>query len=231
MIRGILFDKDGTLVAFDETWMPAYRTVATELAGGDASLADRLLRLGGMDPATGALAPESLFAVGPISDIATAWRPLLPAGRTDDLETRVVAGLAAATLEHCRPVPGAARLLTRLAGWGFRLGVATNDGENGARAMLGKLGLAGPLDFVAGWDSGYDPKPAPGMVHGFCDATGLAPAAVMVVGDSIADMEMARRSGAGAAVAVLYGPCGERELRPRADRMIDDVTQLEELLP
>ena len=26
--RGILFDKDGTLLDFDATWLPAYRMVA-----------------------------------------------------------------------------------------------------------------------------------------------------------------------------------------------------------
>ena len=48
-IRGVLFDKDCTLLDFDATWPPAYRAVAEELASlaGDPGLAARILRLGG----------------------------------------------------------------------------------------------------------------------------------------------------------------------------------------
>ena len=45
-IKGILFDKDGTLVDFRATWLPRYRGAAAELAatvGGGPGLARALL--------------------------------------------------------------------------------------------------------------------------------------------------------------------------------------------
>ncbi|MBT6609550.1 MAG: HAD family hydrolase, partial [Rhodospirillaceae bacterium] len=117
-----------------------------------------------------------------------------------------------------------------LSALGFRLGVATNDGENGSRAMLERLDLIDSLDFVAGWDSGFAAKPAPDMVDGFCQATRLAPEAVVVVGDSVADMEMAKQAQAGVSVGVLSGTGGRKDLVKIADVIIESVAELEALL-
>ena len=51
-IRGVLFDKDGTLIDFFATWSTAYEQAAHDTAGGDVALAEKLLALGGRDPVT-----------------------------------------------------------------------------------------------------------------------------------------------------------------------------------
>ncbi|MCH8036364.1 MAG: HAD family hydrolase, partial [Proteobacteria bacterium] len=49
-IKGILFDKDGTLLDYAATWMKANRVAALAAAGGDRALGERLLIAGGYDP-------------------------------------------------------------------------------------------------------------------------------------------------------------------------------------
>ncbi|MDZ7811064.1 MAG: hypothetical protein U5L11_14590 [Arhodomonas sp.] len=49
------------------------RAAALEAAGGDAALAERLLVIGGVDPASGRAAGGSLLAAGHTGEIAEAW--------------------------------------------------------------------------------------------------------------------------------------------------------------
>ena len=60
-------------------------------------------------------------------------------------------------------------------------------------------------------------KPAPDMVLHLCRAVGVPPTRTAVVGDSPADLRMARAAGAGLAIGVLTGVGGRADLEPLAD--------------
>src|SRR5690606_39030231 len=113
---------------------------------------------------------------------------------------------------------------------GLLLGVATNDSEDSAYGSLEPFGVLEHFCYVVGFDSGHGAKPGPGMVEGFCAATGLAPAAVAVVGDSRHDIEMGRRAGAGLLVGVLTGTSGRDDLAPHAHHVLESIVELEALL-
>jgi phosphoglycolate phosphatase len=232
-IKGILFDKDGTLLDFFETWVPAYCAavrVAATLAG-NAAMSERMLRVTGYDPESGTLDPLSLLAGGTTAQICEAWAD--EAGIAERAEfSRLV---HEAMDEHAArfPVPvasGLDGLFERLAGQGYALGIATMDSEFVARVTAESLGLSEWLSFLAGYNSGYGAKPEPGMVLGFCAATGFEPADVMVVGDTDRDMGMARSAGAGMAVGVLTGAWPAEQLALIADRVIDSVFDIDRVL-
>ena len=64
-IKGLLFDKDGTLLRYDESWGPVNRQAAKLAADGAGDdLENRLLIACGMDPVTGLTKADSLFAAG-----------------------------------------------------------------------------------------------------------------------------------------------------------------------
>ncbi|MFE0756827.1 HAD family hydrolase [Inquilinus sp. NPDC058860] len=230
-IRGILFDKDGTLIDYDATWLPLNREAALFAAAGDPELALRLLEVGGADPHTGAVRADSLFAAGATPEIAAAW---IAAGSPYDLDLlvpemdRIFQSAATAVI---RPtVADPAGLFRRLRGRGLKLGVASSDGEVAIRGTLAMFGLLDLVDFIAGYDSGHGHKPNPGMVYGFCDATGLPPGAVLMVGDNRHDMAMGRAAGVGLCVGVLSGTGTARTLVGLADLCLPDIGGLEQLL-
>jgi phosphoglycolate phosphatase len=59
-IKGVLFDKDGTLLDYFETWMPVNRELSLAVADGDEALAQRLLVAIGYDPEQGLVRPGSV---------------------------------------------------------------------------------------------------------------------------------------------------------------------------
>ena len=233
-IRGILFDKDGTLIDFQRTWMPAYRagleTLGSIVGSDDPTLADRCLEDTGFDLARGVVKPDTALASHANDDIAEQWLSL--AGLPGNPEARRHVVSVMETFVATKPVPlfDVAALFDRLAGLDLVLGVATMDGEWVARSSLSALHADHDVSFVAGWDSGHGKKPEPGMVLAFCEAVDLAPAEILVIGDSLHDLRMGRNASAGMVVGVRSGVSQDDELSADADHMLDDATQVETLL-
>ncbi len=228
---GVLFDKDGTLLDFNRTWLPIYRVAAAEFAAGDAVLADSLLSANGYDPAAGRFAGGSLLAAGNNRQITAAWAA--QCGRDDEIDALVrrlneifrEQGARMAT-----PVTGLGATLATLKAAGLRLGVATADSEAGIGNTLQAFDVLEYFDFLAGYDSGHGVKPEPGMVLAFCRALGTGPEKVVVVGDNRHDIEMGRNAGAGLCVGVLTGTSTRAELEPLADFVLDDIGALPGML-
>ena len=67
------------------------------------------------------------------------------------------------------------------------------------------------------------------MAPAFCAACGLEPSEVIVVGDTPADLMMARNAGCAQAIAVLTGAMPARLFEPLADAVLASVQELETL--
>ena len=70
------------------------------------------------------------------------------------------------------------------------------------------------------------PDPSQRQTWWWHSAASVAPAEVVVVGDSRHDLAMARAAGTGAAVGVLSGTSGHDDLATLADAVIADISQL-----
>jgi phosphoglycolate phosphatase len=229
-IRAILFDKDGTLIDFHQSWSPLYRELCVDLCDGDHARASAMLSSGGMDLATGRVRAGSVMAAGNTIDLVQAWYPGLSETERVAMIARIDRRFHENGILHSVPVPGLKQTLAALKAAGFHMGVATSDGTAAARAALAALAVADDLPHVFGYDSVREPKPAPDMVHAFARVLALPVAAIAVVGDNTHDLHMARAADAGAAIGVLTGTGSAADLSPLADVVLPSIVELPEWL-
>jgi phosphoglycolate phosphatase len=228
-LKAILFDKDGTLIDFDQSWGESGFHVLTHLAQGDADKFQRLTRAAKYNLESRRFLPDAELIAGTSTDMAPIWAEAL--GRTDHNELAkeidaLFMGLAPTMMVT---IGNPLEILTTLATRGYRLGIATNDVEAAALQQAELMGLLPHLDFIVGQDSGHGAKPGPGMVQGFARHVGVEPAHVALVGDSTHDLHAARAAGA-IGIAVLSGPATRADLEPHADHVIESIVDLPELL-
>jgi len=224
-IKAILFDKDGTLLDFDDTWAKPQEQAARWAADGNAALSEVLLRAGGMDPATRKTEAGSLFAAGNAEEIAKAFIATGSAKDEQSLTTKLDE-IFAEGMKNAVVLAGLGDAVAQLDDAGYPLGVASSDSEASIRVFLKHARLDSCMRFVAGYDSGYGPKPEPGMIHAYAEAMQLPASSIAMVGDNTHDLEMARAAGAGLAVGVLSGTGTRDELTPLADVVLDSVADL-----
>ena len=230
-IRGLLFDKDGTILDFYKTWVPINRDLALDAAGGDAVLAAELLRAGGHDPDTDIIAPGAVLSAAGIVAIAACFTEAMGPRAPSNLVDIVARNFRDGGAKYSTIIEGAIEALDELEKSGFRLGLATNDTVEGISASLGRFGgLMERFEFRAGCDSGHGAKPEPGMGLAFAKAIELDPADCAIIGDSIHDLEMGRRAGFGLRVGVLTGASFHHDLAPHADVVLGSMLELSEFL-
>lgn len=223
---GILFDKDGTLFDFHATWSVWAHGVIHELATGDPAVMDRLAQEIHYDLDARRFRPTSPIIAGTNREAAECLGRALPGRAVEEIEDHLMMSSGTAPLAPAVPL---APYLEGLAARGLRLGVMTNDTEYGARAHLGAAGVLGHFDFVAGFDSGYGAKPAPGPLLAFARAMALEPARVVMVGDSTHDLIAGRAAGM-QCVGVLTGTATRGDLEPLADIVLPDIGHIPDWL-
>lgn len=226
-VRGVLLDKDGTLIDCDLTWAPVIRRLAEEM--GPPGEAPAMVERAGLDPATGRFRAGSVWAAGSTRDLVALWWPGADEGEFQALAARIDAVCAEMGPHTAVPLLDLDALFATLSGRGLTVGIATNDSSRSLSSFLDVHGLAGRIPHLYGYDSVPRAKPAPDMVHAFAAATGIAPGDVAVVGDNTHDLEMARAAGA-LAVGVLSGNGGPDDLSPLADVVLGSVAELADWL-
>ncbi len=221
-IKGIVFDKDGTLFDFQATWGAWSREMIMIESRGDPILATGLADSLGYDMEAGRFRPDSVVIASTVDTVAERILDVLPGQDKRALIERMNALAAEAPQVE---VPRLREALERLAGMGLALGIATNDTEAPARAHLKAAGVETMFGFVAGYDSGYGGKPGAGQLLAFAQAAGLAPEDCAMVGDSLHDLAAARSAGM-AGVGVLTGVAERETLEPAADVVLGSIAEL-----
>nr|WP_299557635.1 HAD family hydrolase [uncultured Sulfitobacter sp.] len=221
-IKGLCFDKDGTLFDFAATWEVWAATFIARVAQGDSAEPEQIAAAIGFDLARQRFSRDSIVIAGTAQEVARALFPVL-----SDLSSAQVLDMIDEEATRAPQVPAVplVPLLSDLRDRGLRLGVATNDSAGPTRAHLASAGITRFFDFIAGYDSGYGGKPAPGQLLAFAQAIGAAPSQVVMVGDSTHDLNAGRAAGM-RTVAVLTGAATAEELSPLANTVLADIGEI-----
>lgn len=229
-IKGILFDKDGTLIDVNATWIPLYRELlAIEFALDDDDVSLRMAEAG-YDLQSNSFKAGSILAGGTTRQLVDLWWPALSLSEGDAKAIELDAKYAPKARDTLSPLMDLRPVMSGLRDLGYALGVGTNDSHISAVGQIDKLGVAEHFSVVIGADNVAIPKPSGQMIAAFAAHLGIQCNEVAMVGDNIHDLEEAKNGGAGLGIAVLTGNGGRHDLEHHADHVVNSVADLADLL-
>ncbi len=207
----VVFDWDGTLVDSTPLIADAILRAASDIGVPvpDRALAAHVIGLG-------------------LAEALARVVPDLPRERIGDFAARYHVHFRQGEAQ-IRFFDGAVGLLDTLRARGVQLAVATGKSRAGLGRALQAAGLEAHFSAVRCADQTH-PKPHPAMLHELSDELAVAPAAMLMIGDTSHDLQMAAAAGVGA-VGVSYGAHPRHELeRLQPLAVVDTPSQLREWL-
>ncbi|WP_129730007.1 HAD family hydrolase [Ectobacillus funiculus] len=223
-IKGVLFDKDGTLLNFGMLWVAIEYEVIDALLekvgeARNSGLKEALCTSIGLH--NGQVDEKGYFASGTSLDISRAFQAVLPYD-IPDLHGWLMEQATLKTKEHIQnvqPTCDLQTLFSQMKEKGLTIGIATSDDDEITRLCVEALHIEEYISFV-GTAELYPKKPDPAVVYAFCRQFGLQPHEVAIVGDTEKDLQLAKNSGAGCGISVLCGVGSEEELSALADFVV-----------
>lgn len=240
-VRGILFDKDGTLLQFISLWGWWAETVMKgleqELEQEGGSLPeDPGYILGVHIEPDGSIrshdrqGPLAMGSPTQMISIATylLYKEGVPWNRAVQRVTAVFEQANEQLLEHANiiPVTGVVPFLELCRQHGLKMAVVTADDKGPSEQHLEKMGIRHYFDAVVGDDCVAQGKPYPDMVELACREIGLEPHEIAVIGDSVGDIEMGH--AAGSSLQIFIDEANQFEAAPEsADVMIRSYEEIQ----
>jgi phosphoglycolate phosphatase len=243
-IEAIIFDKDGTLadsqdylrlVARKRWAMLEPRIAALAPISFEATLFQAWgLRDDGLRPTGGhRVDPKSMLAVASRRENEIVTAGYVAALEFSWIEALTIVhesfSLASGAFSHKHELtplfPGVLPLIQTLQAAGLKLGILSADVLPNIQRFVQQQGLTDYIDFCQGAEPGLH-KPDPQLLTLTCAGLGVEPASVLVIGDSSADIELARRGGAAGAIGVSWGWDQPFDL-PHVDVMLQAIDAIQ----
>jgi len=197
MIKGILFDKDGTLIEFEDTWHKIFKEIFRTLQeqyGLSKAKTDQIKEISGF--LEDSFKKESLIQYATVDEITSQWEDVIADSFfTQQRLKQIMEEHSKDSAVEIAPMPGAIKTVKSLYNEGYILGLATADSKESTLDNLKRLGIKDCFHFIGSDDGFYRGKPDPHMGESFCEAHGMVPEEVLYVGDSVTDMVFAEECG------------------------------------
>lgn len=228
--QAIIFDKDGTLIDFDAMWGGWVVYLAEQLhALSGLPVREPLCLAMGFDDVNKKVLPLGKLAASPMAQLYHLTVEVMHSlGLSAERAEKVVeqGWCIPDPVVLAKPFTDMRELFGKFHEQNIKLGIATTDDRAPTQAMIEAFDIEEYLTTIVCADDGIPAKPAPDMVLTICERMNIHPSKVMVVGDTTADLKMARSAGAGLVIGVLSGVSNVHDLMPYADVIIDSVDEL-----
>jgi phosphoglycolate phosphatase-like HAD superfamily hydrolase len=230
--QAIIFDKDGTLIDFDAMWgtwtlqLAERVQTVTKLDVHEAMCASY-----GYDLARRKILADGKLTCTPMWRLREIMIDVTRSLGLSEPEAQCVvekAWFVPDPVTLAKPFTDVHKLFTSIQNRGIKIAIATTDDRGATQAMLRAFGVSHLVNTMVCADDGIAAKPAPDMVTTICARLYIKPSKAIVVGDTVADLQMARSAGAGYVIGVLSGVGSLTNLTPLADMLLDTVDTLQD---
>lgn len=234
-IKGILFDKDGTLIDFQSLWLQAANEVTDLLIrinGLEKSLGKRNFILEAMGIKDGKVIPDGPLAYQTYTEIGEAVHAALHK-QGDEVDPVLIAEQLSVLFESVtarddfeyREIVPLRPLFEVLRRMQIKIGLATADTATSVRRCFQKLGILEMFDFLGCDDGKLKPKPEKDMFEKSRGKFRMQPQEILVVGDTKNDMIFAHMCG-GTGIGVLSGLAKKEDFAGEADEILTSIGEL-----
>lgn len=212
LIKGVIFDLDGTLIDSLETYCMAFNRIVTR-----NNLTPIDLR-------------EISDFLNQLISLEQLLQKLYPSLRPDDIQEfmrEMRKEFIALAQHHITLKPNARGVLTALKNQGMKIGVATGrmSRGDGKWRELHNLGISSLVDIVVTAGE-TKPKPDPALLIKCTEHLALSPDECIFVGDSIADVIAGKNAGI-KVIAIPLGVASREQLaQEKPDFFIDTLSHL-----
>ncbi len=208
VLKGIVFDLDGTLTDSNEVYYRLFRD-----ATADAGIPVRR---------------EDVWE--PLAEGLDLWDHAIPIDIPDrhkriEQIKRTLAPVFREALRHVQPLPGVGEVLKALQERKLKLGLVTDSGRYALRPLEDRS-LAHYFESIVTRDDGLPRKPQPDGILECLRTMDIDPGNAIIVGDSLLDIRAGRAAGT-LTVGVLTGLASRRQLEAEAPTaLVEDLTGL-----
>ncbi|GGI03553.1 MULTISPECIES: HAD family hydrolase [Mammaliicoccus] len=226
MIKWLLFDKDGTLLEFDETWSEISlvmidRFVEKYHIDHKQSLQEELGYVNDRFLSSG------ILASGTLSDIINVFTKYAQENDKQELEKWTVQ-LSKDLISEYEPetivIEGLMDTLKAFKDKQYNIAIITSDDIDGTERFIKDAGVEHLIDEkITASINGYQ-KPNPKMVEDFYKKWDVSPNEIAIIGDTPTDIQMGKNAHFRAVVGVLSGT-GNKEDLADADYIYQDINE------
>jgi phosphoglycolate phosphatase len=229
-VDAVLFDKDGTLANSEAYLLALGRARSLWLEMDYPGISSMLYQAWGIT--ADAVQADGLLAVRTRHENAIAAETCLVDYGLDQRDAERIVQEAFRKADQTMPdkamatplLEGSVSVLKNLSAAGIRLGILSSDSTANVVAFVQQYNLHPYIQVCLGTD-GVLKKPDPALFEWACQRLSVSPQRTLMVGDSAADMVMARAARALGGIGVTWGwthPC----LPSDADTIVERLDQI-----